>query len=122
MAYNQKISMEIEDNLEENNSESKNDMLLNLDEKLNIGSMMMTDIFLARQVEYQENCLMADLKKIADYYEISSRKLRKEELVQSIVLFECDPSNEEIYMRRVQAWYWLNELKEDPKLKQYVIF
>lgn len=48
MAYNQKISMEIEDNLEENNSESKNDMLLNLDEKLNIGSMMMTDIFFGK--------------------------------------------------------------------------
>ena len=93
-----------------------------MDATLNIGSMMMPDRFFARQVEYQENCLMADLKKIAEYYDIPYRKLRKDELVQSIVLFECDPSNEEIYMRRVQAWYWLNELKEDPKLKQYVLF
>jgi hypothetical protein len=125
MTYNQKISIEIEDNGEE--TEPKNDMLLDFDddelmERINLGSMMITDTFLAKQIEYQENYVMTDLKKIADYYDISWRKMRKDELVQSIVLYECDPNNEEIYMRRIQAWYWLNELKEDPRLKQYVLF
>ena len=45
------------------------------------------DSFVAKQLHYQENYIMADLKKIADFYEISVRKLRKEEIIQEIVLF-----------------------------------
>jgi hypothetical protein len=65
---------------------------------------------------------MNDLKKIADYYEINYRKLKKDELIQEIVIYESDPSNSNTYMKRLQAWYWLKELKEDPKLKQFILF
>lgn len=80
------------------------------------------DSFLAKQLDYKENFILSDLKKIADYYQINTRKLRKEELIQEIVIFECDPQNSEVYLRRLQAWYWLNELKKDAQLKQYILF
>jgi hypothetical protein len=81
-----------------------------------------SDNFLAKQLDYQENYLMGDLKKIADYYDINCRKLKKEQVIQEIVLFESDPNNTDVFFKRLQAWYWLKELKEDPKLKQFILF
>lgn len=81
-----------------------------------------TDCFVAKQLDYQENYILGDLKKIADYYDISARKLRKDELIQEIVIYESNPENAEIYLKRLQSWYWLKELKQDPKLKQFILF
>lgn len=81
-----------------------------------------TDVFVAKQLDYSENCIMSDLKKIADYYDINYRKLKKDDLIQEIVIYECDPSNKILYMNRQQAWLWLRELKEDAKLKHYILF
>ena len=81
-----------------------------------------TDNFIAKQLDYQENTTMPELKRIAEYYDISVRKLRKDELIQELVIFEGDPVNAEVYLKRLQAWYWMKELKSDPKLKQYVLF
>ena len=57
---------------------------------MNINNM---DSFVAKQLDYQENYLLADLKKIADFYDIPVRKMRKEEIIQEIVVFEIDPGN-----------------------------
>lgn len=88
----------------------------------NINISFDSDNFVAKQLDYQENYLLADLKKIADYYGIITRKLKKEELVQEIVLFEANPENGRLYLKRLEGWYWLKELKKDPKLKQFIIF
>lgn len=80
------------------------------------------DVFVAKQLDYSENYIMSGLKKIADYYDINYRKLKKDDLIQEIVIYECDPSNEILYMRRKRSWQLLMELKEDPKLKHYIIF
>ena len=80
------------------------------------------DNFVAKQLDYQENYIMVDLKKIADYYGICTRKMRKEELIQEIVIYEIDPSHSETVFKRHQAWSWLKELKEDQKLKHYILF
>jgi hypothetical protein len=81
-----------------------------------------SDSFVARQLDYQENYTIPELKKIADYYDISIRKMRKEELVQELVIFESDPDNSVTYLKRLEAWFWMKELKKDPKLKQYILF
>lgn len=80
------------------------------------------DTFVAKQLDYNVNYIMIDLKKIANYYEINYRKLKKDELIQEIVIYESDPSHETIYMKRLQSWYWLKELSQDPKLKQFILF
>ena len=87
-----------------------------------IDSSFDSDTYLAKQIDYQENYLITDLKKIADYYDIQTRKLRKDEIIQEIVLYESDPCHSEIYLKRLQYWYWLKEIKSDPKLKQYILF
>jgi hypothetical protein len=119
------ISIHIEDNLTEpgkatENVDTKNNNVIGKNSI--VGSEFDTDNFLAKQLDYNENYLIADLKKIAEYYDIPTRKLRKEELVQELVIFENDPENAEVYLKRLQAWFWLKELKQDPKIKQYILF
>ena len=124
------ISIHIEDNLTEQdkatgNVDTKNNDVIGTNSI--VGSdyespEFDTDNFIAKQLDYNENYLIADLKKIAEYYDIPTRKLRKEELVQELVLFENDPENAEVYLKRLQAWFWLKELKQDPKIKQYILF
>ena len=88
----------------------------------NMNMDMDMDSFVAKQLDYQENYLLADVKKIAEFYGISVRKMRKEEIIQEIVVFEIDPENSTTYLQRLQAWHWLNKFKNDPRLKQYVIW
>jgi len=114
----QNICIEVLDNIDISNN-------LEITENLEMSpqvDLFDTDNFVAKQVDYQENYLMNDLKKIAEYYDIVTRKLKKDDLVQEIVLFECNPENSQTYLKRLQAWYWLKELKEDSKLKQYILF
>ena len=115
---NQNICIEVLDNVDVSN----NCIITKETEMSSQVDLFDTDTFVAKQVDYQENYLMSDLKKIAEYYDISVRKLKKEELIQEIVLFEINPDNSQTYLKRLQAWYWLKELKEDSKLKQYILF
>lgn len=88
----------------------------------NVGPNVATDIMVAKQLDYTENYLLNDLKKIAEYYDLQTRKMKKDVLAESIVLFENNPDNSVTYMKRLQAWHWLNEIKNDPKLKQYILW
>jgi hypothetical protein len=85
-------------------------------------SDMVMDNYVALELYYQENFTLKDLNKICDYYEISRRKLRKDEIVQEIVLFECDPNNSEIVQKRKLLWFYVSELKNDKYFKKFVIF
>jgi len=83
---------------------------------------MVMDNYVALEVYYQENFTLKDLHKICDYYEISRRKLRKDEIVQEIVLYECDPNNSEMVQKRKLLWFYVSELKNDKYFKKFVIF
>ena len=85
------------------------------------GDMVM-DNYVALELYYQENFTLKDLHKICDYYEISRRKLRKDEIVQEIVLYECDPNNSEMVQKRKLLWFYVSELKNDKYFKKFVIF
>ena len=119
------ININIIENDEKNENNEINETEVNLVTNMKINEMTSyneLDNFVAKQLDYQENYIMVDLKKIADYYEISTRKMRKEELIQEIIIYEIDPSHSETVFKRLQAWSWLKELKEDQKLKQYILF
>ena len=118
------IHIEIEENTNEResvNSEENYDIPIILNNVV-VNETFDGDAYVAKQLDYQENYTMNDLKKIADYYDIQYRKLRKDELIQELVIFESDENNNEVYLRRLQAWYWLKEFKQDAKLKQYILF
>ena len=79
------------------------------------------DDYLASELDYQTNYIKKDLERIADYYEISKRKKRKDELVEEIVLFEKDPVNIQKVYQRKKLWKYMEEIKKDKYLRQFLI-
>jgi hypothetical protein len=77
---------------------------------------------LTTQIFYDENHTKKQLTLIAQYYLLSTRKKRKSDLIQDIILFENDPTNEEITNKRKLMWFYLNELYNDRFLKKFIIY
>lgn len=82
--------------------------------------LMMSD-YVAQELDYNENYTMKQLSRIADYYEISKRKLKKTELIEAIVIFENNPENCEIVSRRATLWGYMEEIKQDKYLSKFLI-
>ena len=80
------------------------------------------DKIYSMQLDYDENYIKKDIDFIADYYKISKRKKRKMELIQDIVLFEINPSNESIVQKRKLMWFYISEIEEDSYLRKFLIF
>ena len=80
------------------------------------------DIKLALEIFYNENFKKNELDKIAEYYNISKRKKRKNQLIKSIIIFECNEENEYIINRRKTLWFYMSELENDEIMSKYIIF
>ena len=78
--------------------------------------------FAALEVHYLTNYTRKEMDRIAEYYKISKRKKRKDELTQDIVLFEMDPENCETAYRRKKLWSYMKEIKKDNYLSKFLIF
>ena len=76
--------------------------------------------FIILTYEYQEY-KKKELEMIADYYNISKRKKRKDELIQDVIIFELDPNNIDITQRRKTLWFYIEEIKTDNYLRKYLI-
>ncbi len=61
------------------------------------------------------------MEKIDVYYEVSIRKKRKDQLVEDIVLFEKDPVNVQKVYQRKKMWRYIEEIKKDKYLRQFLI-
>lgn len=73
-------------------------------------------------VELSTNYTVRGLSRIMEYYGLSRRKLKKNEMVQTIVMYEGDPDNWSIVEKRRRLWQNIEELVEDPYLSKYVSF
>ncbi len=80
------------------------------------------DMYTATIIEYETNYTVNQLKQIMEYYKITCRKLRKEEMVLIISEFEMDPNNIELVSKRKELWDNILELKNDPFFKKYILF
>lgn len=80
------------------------------------------DKLLTMQLFYDENYTKKQVNLIAQYYSLSTRKKRKSDLIQDIILFENDPTNEEISNKRKLMWFYLNELNDDRFMKKFIIY
>lgn len=76
----------------------------------------------AVELDYMTNYTVKMLSHILDYYKLSKRKLNKTEMVQIIVIFEDDPTNEVIVATRRQLWKYIERLREDEYLSKYILF
>ena len=79
---------------QEDNSDNDSSEFLDLDECL------------AMTVNYNENYTLKDLNKIAEYYEISSRKLSKSEVIEHIIAYEENPENDVKTKQRKKLWHY----------------
>ena len=117
------ISFSLQETCSEKNDEniiSYEDLVREVD-LMEMTSIIGMDDYIALEVDYQTNYLKKDLDRIADYYEISKRKKRKEQLVEDIVLFEKDPENIEIVFQRKKLWSYVKEIKSDKYLSKFLI-
>ena len=80
------------------------------------------DKAMALELEYTTNYTVKQLSQILDYYEISKRKLRKDEMVQILVMFETDAQNASLVSRRKRLWANAQELREDPYFAKFIVF
>ena len=122
------VSYDIEENSSPIESVDIAELIAEIDEKHDIVkdnkrvTGMPSDISFALEIEYNTNYTVKSLGQILDYYEISKRKLRKDEMVQMLIMFEEDPENIEIVERRRRMWSYVKELKEDNYFAKYIIF
>ena len=106
-------TQEILDCVEEKEEKMKQE--INIQEQENYST-----IFFILEEDYMSNYNKRDLELIADYYGISKRKKKKQDLVQDIIIFEQDIMNEEIVEKRKLGWYCIDQIKNDDKLKRYI--
>jgi hypothetical protein len=48
--------------------------------------------------------------------------MKKQDIIEQILMFENNNDNYELVIRRKELWYYINELKEDKMMKKYVIW
>lgn len=73
-------------------------------------------------IYYYTYCNVKELHKILEYYGLPKSKLKKDELIQMIILYENDYNNIEVVQRRKLMWHYIEELKNDEFMKKYVLF
>ena len=61
------------------------------------------------------------LVHICGYYDITVRKKNKDTIINDILSFEVDETNDEIVRKRRLLWNYMEELKNDKYLKKYII-
>ena len=124
MAHNEEINISyFIDELEKeelNYSVYESDILeLLTEEPLN------NDLTLCKILNYSENFTIKDLLLICKYYgmtkEIKNNKCNKNEIIHFIVDFESDPVNYDIVNKRLNMWFYVNQLKNDKFMKKYVL-
>ena len=79
------------------------------------------DDYIAAELDYKTNYNKKELERIADYYEISKRKKKKDELIEDIVVFEKESTNIVKVYQRKKMWKYIKEIKKDKYLKQFLI-
>ena len=76
-------------------------------------------------VNYKINFTVKQLMQVCEYYGISknmkSAKANKDEIINNIVLFENNPDNYSIVIKRKLMWYYIEELKSDKFMKKFVL-
>jgi hypothetical protein len=84
------------------------------------------EIFLPHYLNYQMNYTVKQLLLICEYYGITKNnkltKCNKDQLIQHLLIFENNHENTEIVFKRQNAWFYMNELKNDKIMKKYIIW
>ena len=81
---------------------------------------------IAKSLDYEINYNIKQLIRICEYYGISKdikiNKLKKNEIINLLLMFEENIMNSEIVYKREQLWYFMSELKNDKFMKKFIIW
>jgi hypothetical protein len=91
---------------------------------LDLSTIQDDDIFIEMK-NYELNFNVKQLMLICEYYEmkdIRANKLKKQDIIEQIILFETNPENIEVVTKRKELWYYIDELKNDKMMKKFVIW
>ena len=84
------------------------------------------DDMYTEMVHYDINYTVKQLLLICDYYglmkDVRTNKMKKQDVIEQILLFENNMENYEVVIRRKELWYYINELKNDKMMKKFVIW
>ena len=84
------------------------------------------DDMYSEMVNYDMNYNVKQLLLICDYYglmkDVRVNKMKKQDVIEQIILFENNIDNYEVVTRRKELWYYINELKNDKMMKKFVIW
>ena len=84
------------------------------------------DDMYTEMVNYDMNYTVKQLLLICDYYglmkDVRTNKMKKQDVIEQILLFEINMVNYEVVIRRKELWYYINELKNDKMMKKFVIW
>ena len=111
-------------------TEINNEKYINIDELVkeftdNVNCKSNTDNnshMAAMQLDYTTNYTVKMLGNIMDYYNLSKRKLCKEEIIQIIILFEMEEDNSESVEKRRRLWKNIQELNKDAYFSKFILF
>ena len=86
----------------------------------------MDDVNFSLLVDYSENNTVKQLMRICDYYNISKElkltKPKKIDIVNAILIYENDHNNKGSVYKRKQMWHYIEELRNDKFMKQFVFW
>jgi len=88
-------------------------------------STIQEDELFIEMKNYELNFNVKQLMLICEYYEmkdIRANKLKKQDIIEQIILFETNPENIEVVTKRKELWYYIDELKNDKMMKKFVIW
>lgn len=91
---------------------------------LELSSIQEDELFIEMK-NYELNFNVKQLMLICEYYEmkdIRANKLKKQDIIEQIILFETNPENIEVVTKRKELWYYIDELKNDKMMKKFVIW
>ena len=116
------MSFLLEENKQINSNITINDLIEDINNIEDINDCFNLNDFYAQEINYDTNFTKKELEKILDYYEISKRRKKKEQMIGEIILYEKNDENIYMVFQRKKLWGYIKELKEDTYLRQFIIF
>ena len=84
------------------------------------------DELYSEMINYDSNYNVKQLLLICEYYSLTKdvkvNKMKKQDIIEQILLFENNIENIEIVFKRKELWSYMNELKKDKMMKKFLIW
>jgi len=110
----------------EDKDEKENINYLNLLNEMEYSNILKDDFQFPKLLHYSENFTLKELFLICEYYgflkDVKANKCNKEVIIQILVDFESNPANFSIVNKRINLWFYMNELKNDKFMKKFVLW